>query len=102
MKQISIKMEEFDDIFPYIGGWGRFQILLGVMFLPFNFFMGYTMYSPILTLYTPPHWCHVPSLANLSKEERRNLAIPNITQLGVTSYTRCTYYNVNWSEVKLR
>ena len=96
----SIKIKDFDDLFPYIGGWGRFQIQLGCVSLPFFIFMGYLLYSPILTLYTPPHWCYVPSLAHLSKEERRNLAIPNITRDGVTSHSQCTYYKVDWTEVK--
>jgi len=96
-KKIVIK--EFDDIFFYIGGWGRFQILLTLIFMPFNVFLGYTYLSPILTSYTPPHWCKVPALQNLSVDARKSLAIPNVTKDGITGPSQCLVYDVDWTEV---
>ena len=52
------------------------------MFFLFNMFLGYVYLSPILTLATPPHWCWVPELANLTQSARRELAIPAGSQAG--------------------
>ena len=32
------------------------KYLITLAFFPFNIFLGYVYLSPILTLYTPPHW----------------------------------------------
>ena len=73
-----------------------YKYLITLAFFPFNIFLGYVYLSPILTLYTPPHWygkvtpnmlltscnicvctrCAVPSLSHLTVEERKGLAIP--------------------------
>ena len=70
------QLEDFDDILTHVGGWGNFQYRITLVFFLFNIFLGYVFLSPIITLYTPPHWCHIPGLANLSMEQRRELAIP--------------------------
>jgi len=75
-KEEVAKINDFDDVFEYIGGWGPFQYLLTLAFFPFNIFLGYVYLSPILTLFPPPHWCWVPELAHLSAQERKELAIP--------------------------
>ena len=54
------------------------QYLITLGFFPFNFFLGYVYLSPILTLFPPPHWCAVPALSHLSREERKELAIPRL------------------------
>ena len=69
-------IEDFDDVLQYVGGWGRFQYKVTVVNLLFNMFLGYVYYSPILTVFTPPHWCRVSQLANLSQDLRREIAIP--------------------------
>ena len=77
MKEADRKeIEDFDDILHYVGGWGPFQYTITLVNFLFNIFLGYVYLSPILTLYTPPHWCDVPDLANLSMEQRKELAIP--------------------------
>jgi len=55
-KEEVAKINDFDDVFEYIGGWGPFQYLLTLAFFPFNIFLGYVYLSPILTLFPPPHW----------------------------------------------
>ena len=72
----NIDIEDFDDVLQYVGGWGRFQYKVTMVNLLFNMFLGYVYYSPILTVFTPPHWCRVPQLANLSQDLRRLIAIP--------------------------
>ena len=65
-------IKDFDDVFRYIGGWGLYQvkqllqmssqncfynqILLTLAFFPSCIFLGYVQLSPVLTLFTPPHW----------------------------------------------
>ena len=58
------------------------QYLITLGFFPFNFFLGYVYLSPILTLFPPPHWCAVPALSHLSREERKELAIPRLETAG--------------------
>ena len=92
------KMKDFDDVLQHVGGWGPFQYLLVLIFFPFNIFLGYVYLSPILTVFTPPHWCKVPDLMNLTREERKLLAIPqDLTAVG--GYSQCTQYLVDWTNV---
>jgi len=92
------EIKDFDDILSYIGGWGPFQYTLTLIFFPFNIFLGYVYLSPILTLFTPPHWCLVPELANLTREERRQLAIPQNSEV-TNGFSQCSQYMVDWSKI---
>jgi hypothetical protein len=95
----EIEIKDFDEVLEYIGGWGPFQYLLTLIFFPFNIFLGYVLLSPILTLFTPPHWCLVPQLANLTREERKFLAIPQDTKVA-GEFSQCSQYVVDWSKVR--
>lgn len=53
----------------------------------------------ISILQTPEHWCSVPELAHLSVDDRRNLSIPLEERDGMLVYSRCTVYDVNFTEV---
>ena len=93
MKEEAIKpINDFDDILTYVGGWGRFQYMITLVNFLFNIFLGYVYLSPILTLYTPPHWCAVPELANLSLEARREIAIPR-DEAVLGDYESCSHYS---------
>ena len=93
MKEESKKtIDDFDDILSYVGGWGRFQFRITLVFLLFNIFLGYVYLSPILTLHTPPHWCAVPELTNLSLEARREIAIPK-DEAVLGDYESCSHYS---------
>ena len=48
----------------------------------FIFFLGTVTYSPILTLFTPDHFCRVEQLQNMTREARRSLAIPRHPDTG--------------------
>ena len=48
----------------------------------FIFFLGTVTYSPILTLFTPDHFCRVEELQNMTREARRSLAIPRDPETG--------------------
>ena len=75
-KRSSKPIRDFDDILDYVGGWGPFQYFSTLVFFLFVIFLGYVYLSPIITLYTPPHFCKIPQLNNLSLEARRQAAIP--------------------------
>ena len=70
------KKKNFDDILEAVGGWGKFQYMITFVFFLFVIFNGYIIYSPVITLYTPPHFCKIPELSNLSIEEKKQIAIP--------------------------
>ena len=95
-KEENIK--DFDDILRCVGGWGPFQYLLTVIFFPFNMFLGYVYLSPILVLFTPPHWCIVEELVNLTREERMLLAIPRDLEVD-GGFSQCEQYMVDWQQV---
>ena len=81
MKERDKAIDDFDDILQYVGGWGKFQYIITLVNFLFSVFLGYVYLSPILTVFTPPHWCSVPELANLSMEVRREMAIPRAEEI---------------------
>ena len=95
MKEIQTpphKIEDFDDVLSHVGGWGKFQYKITLVTFLFNMFLGYVYYSPIITLYTPPHWCALPELTNLSLEVRREVAIPR-DEAVLGEYESCTHHS---------
>ena len=90
------KITDFDDVLTHVGGWGPFQYMITAIFFPFNIFLGYVYLSPILVLHTPPHWCRVSGLENLTIEQRKELAIPKDPE---GSFSQCSQYAVNWEKV---
>ena len=72
----------FEDILHQVGDWGPFQWYLTLLNILFIFFLGTVTYSPILTLFTPKHFCKVEDLQNMTMESRRNLAIPQDQEEG--------------------
>ena len=93
-------IEDFDDILNYVGGWGPFQYYSTLVFFLFNIFLGYVYLSPIITLYTPPHFCKIPDLidANVSLEDRRRLAIPPDPEV-LGGFSQCKQYDIDWNEI---
>lgn len=66
-----IEPMDFDDILPHIGEFGRYQKILFLMMIPFAFFVAFVYFTQIfITLVPDQHWCWVPELAHLTKEER--------------------------------
>lgn len=62
---------DFDDILPHIGEFGKYQKLLFLMMIPFAFFVAFVYFTQIfITLVPEEHFCKVPELMNLTKEER--------------------------------
>ena len=94
----SVDIKDFDEVLEHIGGWGPFQYLVTLIYFPFNIFLGYVLLSPILTNFTPPHWCKVPELDHLTMEQRKLLAIP-LDDIKSGEFSKCTQYLVDWSKV---
>ena len=99
-KKTNEAIEDFDDILDYVGGWGPFQFCATLIFFLFTIFLGYVYLSPIITLYTPPHFCKIPQLieANVTLEQRRSLAIPSDPGV-LGGFSQCMQYDVNWTEI---
>lgn len=78
LKDIDLNMDtpvsenmDFDDILPHIGEFGKYQKLLFLMMIPFAFFVAFVYFTQIfITLVPEEHFCYVPELQNLTKEER--------------------------------
>ncbi|XP_071645804.1 organic cation transporter protein-like isoform X2 [Temnothorax longispinosus] len=89
---------DFDDLLPHVGEFGTYQRILFVLMIPFAFFVAWVYFSQIfITLVPEKHWCRVPELENLPVEERIALAIP----VGEDGYSKCTMYDVNYTELLL-
>ncbi|XP_012062879.1 PREDICTED: organic cation transporter protein [Atta cephalotes] len=89
---------DFDDLLPHVGEFGTYQRILFVLMIPFAFFVAWVYFSQIfITLVPEEHWCRVPELEDLTVEERIALAIP----VGEDGYSKCSMYDVNYTEVLL-
>lgn len=55
---------DFDDILPYIGEFGTYQIILFFLTAPFCFFLAFAYFSQVFITLIPEHWCDVPELRN--------------------------------------
>lgn len=66
----SSKMD-FDDILPLIGEFGKYQKILFLYMIPFEFFLVFVYFTQIFLTLTPEeYWCNVPELDNLTTKER--------------------------------
>ncbi len=103
---------DFDSVLRLTGGWGRYQVRLLLLLLPFTFFLSYVAYSPVLFLYVPDdHGCrphpHLAKLllptANLSSSGAHlllELTSPPDPE-SPTGRSRCTQYDVDFTQVML-
>ena len=58
--------ENLEILIEKIGGWGKYQkivvVLMSFAFLP----MGFFVFAPVFTYYTPPHRCFIPEIDKVS------------------------------------
>ncbi|KAK0082320.1 hypothetical protein PV325_010684 [Microctonus aethiopoides] len=101
------KIDTFDDILPYVGEAGRYQLILFIILLPFTVVYAFLYFTQFfLTLVPNEHWCHVPELDgwNLTDRERIDFSIPLASEVelkkdGTIPFSRCNMYAVNFSEL---
>lgn len=88
---------DLDDILPKIGEFGRYQkLMLWLVCLPACFPCGFCAFNQLFMTDTPPHWCWIPELHNLTLEQRKMLSIPNENG---TKYSKCYQYDRNWTNI---
>ncbi|XP_046622090.1 carcinine transporter-like [Neodiprion virginianus] len=107
--KVERRVQNFDDVLPYVGGAGCYQWILFFLLLPFAFgyaFLYFTQY--FITLTPDQHWCTVPELEgwNLTDREKIAFSIPIVSTTvnesvkdSVETYSRCNMYNVNFTEL---
>ncbi|XP_065202119.1 carcinine transporter [Planococcus citri] len=87
---------DVDEILPQIGEFGRYQkLLIWLVCLPACIPCGFGAFNQLFMQQIPDHWCKVPELNDLSPNERRSVAIPYDNK----TYSRCSRYAVNWTEI---
>lgn len=95
-------IKDFDDILPYVGGFGLFQKRMLLISLPINCFLAVVYMAQIYQTLVPEHWCFIPELSDLEDPDvRRNLSIPLEERDGRLVYSRCRRYDVNLTQVGL-
>ncbi|XP_066947436.1 organic cation transporter protein-like [Macrobrachium rosenbergii] len=91
---------DFEDIFEYIGGFGKFQYSLFAANCLINIFLATVYYGQMFMTLTPPHWCRPPpevSSLNLTEEEVKLLTLPWSDHS--SDYESCVIYNVDFVEI---
>ncbi|KAG7295623.1 hypothetical protein JYU34_021899 [Plutella xylostella] len=98
-KEVDEKDIDFDDLLPYAGEFGPYQVFLFMSTLPFYFYFAFVSYGQIFLTEAPQeHWCWIPELENLTALERRSLAIPQDGS-SIYGYSRCYSYDVNFTSL---
>ncbi|XP_046676522.1 carcinine transporter [Homalodisca vitripennis] len=92
---------DLDDLLPQIGEFGCYQkLLLWLVCLPACIPCGFCAFNQLFMADTPDHWCLEPELMEYPRERRKQLAIPyDETDNG--TYSKCSRYNVNWTQLLL-
>lgn len=86
----------FDDFLPYIGEFGFYQKRLVIYAIPFFFLWAFIYFTQIFLIIVPnDHWCRIPELQDLSKDEQQKLAIPKIKN---NEYDNCLMYDTNYTK----
>lgn len=89
----------YDEFLSRAGELGKYQILIFISSCPFYIFGVFSYFGQLfMTEVTPNHWCRIPELENLTRVERRNLAIPK-DDTAPFGYSHCEAYVANWTEV---
>ncbi|VEN36260.1 unnamed protein product [Callosobruchus maculatus] len=89
---------DLDEVLPSVGEYGKYQkLVLWFVLLPGVFPCGFHAYNQLFMAATPDHWCYVPDLAQMEKENARNLSIPLETTLdGQLRFSKCNMYNISY------
>lgn len=89
---------DFDAVLDYLGAEGRYQtVLYYLLCIPATVPAAFLAFNQVFLSASPPHWCRVPELMNLSVEHRKTLAIP--LDATTNKYSECTMYNVDYARL---
>ncbi|XP_076238886.1 carcinine transporter-like [Calliopsis andreniformis] len=94
------KFETFDDVLPYVGDYGRYQLLLLLSLLPHAVTYAVLYFSQFfITIIPTEHWCRIDELinANYTQEDRIQIAIPRANEYPY--YDRCHRKDINFTEL---
>lgn len=62
---------DFDDLLPYVGSFGTYQIILFLLMAPYTVFYVFVYFTQIfITLIPNDYWCNVPELRHLEPSDR--------------------------------
>ncbi|GBP56648.1 Carcinine transporter [Eumeta japonica] len=93
------KIKDFDDILPLVGQFGWYQRILFLLMIPYATFFAFVYFTQIFMSVVPEeHWCWVPELADMTAEERRNLAIPLD---GDMKHDKCLMYDIDFKNINV-
>ncbi|XP_014354765.2 beta-alanine transporter isoform X1 [Papilio machaon] len=88
--------DALENVLYHVGGMGLYQRMLFLSMLPVGIFFAFIYFGQMFITATPQqHWCHVPELAHLDMETRRNLSVPRVGD----GWVQCAVYAANWSLV---
>lgn len=92
------KLMNFDDVIPYIGGCGRYQLFLFCALWASVLVACFPAFNLVFTAAAPDHWCRVRALENsgLTEEQIKNLSIPWETRDGKQVLSQCEFYDIDY------
>ncbi|KAI5737201.1 hypothetical protein M8J76_011028 [Diaphorina citri] len=92
---------DLDEVLPVVGEFGKYQkLLLFLVCLPACIPCGFCAFSQLFMADVPDHWCKVPQLMHLSREERKRMAIPTLVSAdNITTFYQCRRYAINWTQL---
>lgn len=90
---------DYDQLLSAAGEFGLYQIFLFFLMGPFFIFGSFSYFSQLfLTQHSQDYWCWIPELANLTAQQRKELAIP-LNKNSKFGYEQCISYDANWAEI---
>ncbi|CAD1470171.1 unnamed protein product, partial [Heterotrigona itama] len=98
--RLRSKLENFDDVLPYVGDYGRYQWLLLLSLLPYGTTYAFLYFSQFfITIIPAEHWCRIDELAdsNFTQEERIKIGIPRTNDYPY--YDQCNRKDLNFAEI---
>ncbi|CAG7817036.1 unnamed protein product [Allacma fusca] len=96
----SSRRVDLDDLFPYIGEYGKYQKLLTwLIVLPACIPCGLQGFNQLFMADDLPHWCRLPQIlhqrTNFTLDQLKRLALPQDPKTNGTS--QCTIRSLNWT-----
>ncbi|XP_046398568.1 solute carrier family 22 member 8-like isoform X2 [Ischnura elegans] len=85
---------DFEGILDEVGGFGKYQKCLSLVFLPVMFAYTSIYCGQIFFAHSPEHWCRVPELGHLPQDVRRSISIPPTAD---GHWSQCSMYDRSYA-----